>query len=507
MAKKNNSEQMREAFERFINEKDQRKVAKGLIEDNKLFSQLNKLIIPDVFVELNVRLLMGEVKKYFTEKGKVPSYPVLLSLLRQKAKTDIEAEEFTSLINHLSGDEYAQDLRDFKEFAVKFFKQQETIKIANKMLKDVQDGFAEDKLHNTMDDIKEVLTPTDKDMGVSPFDHMEEIFNDEDEEKVTTGYLEFDAILNGGLQKGNVGLLVAHTGAGKTTFSTAMAVSAAIEGYNVMQIVFEESTKDISKKQYARLTGDYISNMNKLRISAKTKELVKKWRPYIEDKIIIKKFPNGRTTWEEVENAIFNLESSRGWVPDVIFIDYFDCMKHSTDTRLKLVEAAVRCVRKIEDYAKTHKVAIWLMQQTNRQGAQSVTKNDPEGNIQGAFAVQQTTAVNVFLTKSEEERINNQATLQIKKNRQGKLGTFESFYFNNGNLQIDMSTGIVNPEIELTIEEYKQLKKAMDDAKKQETIQQQSSALNYSNEFDSGLRDFEYTGVTSCIGGFCPQNI
>lgn len=502
MAKKNNSEQMREAFERFINEKDQRKVAKGLIEDNKLFSQLNKLIIPDVFVELNVRLLMGEVKKYFTEKGKVPSYPVLLSLLRQKAKTDIEVEEFTSLINHLASDEYAQDLRDFKEFAVKFFKQQETIKIANKMLKDVQDGFTEDKLHSSMDDIKEVLTPTDRDMGVSPYEYMDDIFNDEDTEKVTTGYMEFDALLNGGLQKGNVGLLVAHTGAGKTTFSTAMAVSAAIKGHNVLQIVFEESEKDITKKQYARLTGDYISNMNRKRISQKTKEMVKQWRPYIEERIIIKKFPNGKTTWEEIENTIFNLESAKGWVPDIIFLDYFDCMKHSTDTRLKLVEAAVRCVRKIEDYAKTHQVAIWLMQQTNRQGAQSATKNDPEGNIQGAFAVQQTTGVNVFLTKSEEERVNNQATLQIKKNRQGKLGTFESFYFNNGNLQIDMSNALINAEMEVVIDEYRKELEALEEEKRQTTFQQQNSYGSYGAEFSTGMNDFEYTGDTACIGGF-----
>ena len=42
----------------------------------------------------------------------------------------------------------------------------------------------------------------------------EVIAYDEDVEKVPTGYFELDAILGGGLQKGNVGLLAAHTGAG-----------------------------------------------------------------------------------------------------------------------------------------------------------------------------------------------------------------------------------------------------------------------------------------------------
>ena len=39
---------------------------------------------------------------------------------------------------------------------------------------------------------------------------------------------------------GGLVALVGPTGAGKTTFSTAMAIQAAIQGYNVLQIVFEE---------------------------------------------------------------------------------------------------------------------------------------------------------------------------------------------------------------------------------------------------------------------------
>ena len=94
------------------------------------------------------------------------------------------------------------------------------------------------------------------------------------------------------------------------------------------------------------------------------------------------------------------------------------------------------------------------MQQTNRQGAQAATKGDVEGNIQGAFAVQQTTAVNMFLTKSEEEKTTNKATLNIKKNRQGCLCAFESFYFNNGTLQIDMSVGTTSADVEQAIADF-----------------------------------------------------
>lgn len=446
--------QIQDAFRCYINEPKQRIVAKALLEDSKLFSQIHKLIVPNAFGELNIRLIMGEAMKYYDEKGKVPSYDVLESLMMVKAKNDVEIEEYKSLFCHLRDEKLLSDLNDFKEIAIKFFKQQETIKISNKMLKSIEEGYDDNKLRTILDEAKDILVPTDNDLGASPDDFMEEIFNDEDEEKVPTGYFELDAVLGGGLQKGNVGLLAAHTGAGKTTFSTAMAVQAAIQGYNVLQIVFEESEKDIVKKQYACLTKDYVSNMNRKRVSESTKAEVRKWMPIIGKKIVIKRLQNTKTTWEEVENYIFNLIMVKNFKPDVIFIDYFDCLKHTTDMRLTQVQAATRCIKKIDEFAKTHKYAIWVMQQTNRQGAQAATKGDVEGNIQGAFAVQQTTGVNMYLTKSEEEKSSNKASLTLKKNRQGCLCTFESFYFNNGTLQIDMSTAVTSADVELAIAEF-----------------------------------------------------
>ena len=411
MAKKNVDVQIQDAFKKFIDESKQRIVAKGLIEDNKLFSQIHKLIVPNAFSELNVRIMMGEVMKYYEQKGKVPSYDILDILMMEKAKTEIDREEYKALLNELKTEKTLSDVYDMKEHAVRFFKQQEAIKLTNKIIQSIESGYDDDKLRALLDGAKDILVPTDSDLGASPKDYMEAIFDDEDAEKVTTGYFELDAVLGGGLQKGNVALLAAHTGAGKTTFSTAMAVQAAKQGYKVLQIVFEESEKDIVKKQYACLTKDFVSNMCRSRLSEETKAEIRRWMPIINERIMIKRLQNTKTTWEEVENYIFNLIMVKNFNPDVIFIDYFDCLKHTTDMRLTQVQAATRCIKKIDDFAKTHKYAIWVMQQTNRQGAQSSTKGDVEANIQGAFAVQQTTAVNMFLTKSEEEKTTNKVPL------------------------------------------------------------------------------------------------
>ena len=53
-------------------------------------------------------------------------------------------------------------------------------------------------------------------------------------------------MLNGGLEKSRVGLLVAKTGVGKTTLSTMFAVGAISYHYNVLHIVFEDTVDDIT---------------------------------------------------------------------------------------------------------------------------------------------------------------------------------------------------------------------------------------------------------------------
>ena len=53
-----------------------------------------------------------------------------------------------------------------------------------------------------------------------------------------TGVDGLDNILNGGLAKGEIGVVLAPTGVGKTTMLTRFANTAFNMGYNVLQIFF-----------------------------------------------------------------------------------------------------------------------------------------------------------------------------------------------------------------------------------------------------------------------------
>lgn len=76
---------------------------------------------------------------------------------------------------------------------------------------------------------------------------------DASEEKVSTGIRELDAILDGGVYKGSVTLIVGMTGTGKTTFGLHFAIANAIQGKKAVYISFEEPIGQL--KRAARRYG------------------------------------------------------------------------------------------------------------------------------------------------------------------------------------------------------------------------------------------------------------
>ena len=58
-----------------------------------------------------------------------------------------------------------------------------------------------------------------------------------------------------GLAKGELGVILAPTGVGKTTILTRFANTAFNMGYNVLQIFFEDNPKIIQRKHFTCWTG------------------------------------------------------------------------------------------------------------------------------------------------------------------------------------------------------------------------------------------------------------
>ena len=429
----------------FIGFDGQVKIVKAMMEDRNEMSSYWGLVNQNLFTDEHLRDIVGIIKDFYNNNKTTPSYQLLEVIIREKQYNEIREESIFQILSMMKSEEYTYEMSKYKDIAIRFFQQQECIKIVSKMQKMLKDGgFEQDEWLGLIEDGKKVGVTEEENDGIVFTDLMDEIaLGSQEEEKIPTGLQPIDELLCGGLEKGRMALCVAPTGRGKTTLSTIMASNAALAGKKVLQIVFEDTEKEIQVKHYAKLLNKYTTHITSNGLTKAEKETLMSYAPLMKNRII-KRMKNGITAWEDIENYINHLMKTRDFKPDVIFIDYFDCLKHSTDTRLKGFEAATKCCRKIEGYAGENHVAIWVFQQTNREAFTNGSDKELEATLQGSISLTQVSSFNLFMIRTQEDMANDRASFKVTKNRQGSVGSADNFHLNNGTLQVNFENNSNN---------------------------------------------------------------
>ena len=197
----------------------QYKLIKTFIEEPGFFKELYPIVNQNVFSEALMRTVVGSLKDYFKEWDSAPSYDTLKIILNSRAKTQIDLDECESFVSHLKGIS-TDGIETVKEQAIRFFRQQNLIRVSKEILEIAKGGDIEkyDECQKLFDEA--ALVGEDDDCGFSPFDVEDEALSPTFKVSIPTGISKLDAALTGGLDKGKMGLLIGSAGFGKSTFST-----------------------------------------------------------------------------------------------------------------------------------------------------------------------------------------------------------------------------------------------------------------------------------------------
>lgn len=451
MAAKKNTENLG-----YIGEQSQYQIVKGLIEDDVYFKQVLPMLNPNAFTVQLLKQIVGLMKDIWKAKSVHASYNELEILMVEKARTEIEVDEAKGTIAKLKGEELLDGISTAKDVAMRFFAQQETIKVLQKGIEGLAKyGYVEGKtIENILEGLNGIGKVADEDDTCSPMDLFDEIMKSTAVERVCTGVPEIDMAMNGGLPKKNVGLLIAKTGAGKTSLGTIFCAGAAKAGHKVVQIFFEESVEDIAAKHYAYHTGRYTKEFN----NQTEKQVV--WNELKRDpkifealkhNTVLKRMDNGSTTVEDIRDYLCHLTAT-GFKPDMVFIDYFSCIQTSSDRRIMYgneVKSGEMAMKKIEQMSNDLDIAIWVAEQTNRMALKKVSDFERMGNIQGNYRITQPAAFIFNLERAEDRTDYNSANLYMDKCRGCEPKQWKNIMLNNGNVQISMK----NESNELSWEE------------------------------------------------------
>lgn len=433
----------------YLGDEFQIRLIHHLMENEDFFRDIIDVVDQNMFTNVNLRTYVMLMKNYYQQTNIKPSYGVMEMYINEKVRSDIDKESAITLNKELP--QITSEAVDYiKTLATRFFKQQNIVRVANEILKIAGNGDV-DKYDQCADLINQAINVGfNTNLGEKVFNNLDAVLSEKARQPITTGIPQLDEILEGGIGKGELGMIIAPSGVGKTSLTTSLASAAATIGdAKVLQIVFEDRVEQIQRKHIGKITNIESKDLSK---NPETISLVKdilskyEFKDKIEENLRIVRFPTGEVSAQYIENYINKLINS-GFKPDLTIIDYFECLKHVADASVKSEwELEGRTMRKLEALASKLNMAIWIPTQGTRDsiGAEYVTMAQAGGSVRKA----QIAHIVISIAKSQDDMTNNKATVSVLKNRSGGSGKiWNNVDFNNGTCRIDFSSSEENQDV------------------------------------------------------------
>lgn len=431
---------------------------KNTIHRNFFFGEsIIDVLSPTIFQSEDIAELVTIIKDFYGEYEAIPYYDAILRKYQQKYISDKKTlkEKKAFLKSVLKSKDV--DFLDVRKSAIKYV-QTLNLYLASKKIQKIAESGDITRFDESVDIIENVLKISDveeDDIEVEEGDYTD--LRDGKRTPIPTKLRGLDYVFNGGISKGELVLAIAGLKVGKTTLSTVLANNAFMEGYNVLQVFFEDTPEQIRIKQRGLWSKIGLSDISKSENERYIKESSDKKIKRAKEaggRWILKKFSSVDTKVKDIERYI-KKKIIQGFVPDIVLIDYTDCIK-AKGTYQKQWEGEPEVLREIEEMCskKNLNFACWAFTQGNRGSinAEEVDVNEMGGNLKKA----QIGHVIISISKTKEQRQENLANVKIIGSRIGEDGhLFRNCEFNNGKMKIEINPEHLNIMSERDTEDFK----------------------------------------------------
>jgi len=418
-----------------------------IIVDKDFSRSIIDVIENNYFENKYFKIIIQMVKEYYTKYEHTPTFDTLEQITKSELQQELASKIVLDTLTKIKdapteGQEFVQ------EKALKFCKQQELQKAITKAQKVIDGGEFEN--YDTLEAlVREALQVGERQDGMEDvFNNLDEVLNEDYRHPIPMGIPGIDRLLKGGLARGEIGVILAPTGVGKSTLLTKISNHAFNLGYNVLQIFFEDNPKIIQRKHITLWTKVHPDELTvkKEEVMAKVKEI----KDSMENKLILKKLPSDTVTMLQIKGQIRKMIAD-GIKIDMVLLDYIDCVvpdKNLGDEWKS--EGSV--MRGFESMCHELDLVGWTATQGNRSSISSevVTTDQMGGSIKKA----QVGHVIISVAKSLQQKEMKLATIAITKSRIGDDGVvFENCKFDNGMLDIDTESSVTFLGLEEQTEE------------------------------------------------------
>ena len=271
---------------------------------------------------------------------------------------------------------------------------------------------------------------------------------------VSTGWDLIDKISKGGLGAGELGVVIAPTGAGKSMALVHLGTRALIEGKTVVHFTLELGDTVVAGRYDSCLTGIHLKDLyhRKDEIYDEVKD--------VKGNVIVKEYPTKSASVTTLRNHLSKLQN-RGIEIGTIIVDYADLLKPTGNNYNEKRIELETIYENLRGLSQEFQCPIWTASQTNRGGlnAEVITMESISEAFNKCFV-----ADFIFtLSRTIEDKNVNAARMFVAKNRNGPDGLVYPMKMDTSNVLLEVLEPDGNSITEINKEAAKNQKQRLAD--------------------------------------------
>mgnify|MGYP003111264867 CR=1 FL=1 len=420
------------------------KILTCLFTDKAFLQQIVDILESKFFENDANRFIVDIVKEYFDEYKAPPTKEVL------KVKvTEIDNDVLKkTVVEHLK-DVYryigAEDLDFVKQQTLDFCKNQNLKGAIIQSVELLKDGEY-DAIKNLIDTA--MKAGSERNIGHEYMDNIDERYEESVRNTITTGWEVIDELADGGLGKGELGVMVAPAGIGKSWALVNVAANAVKAGKTVLHYTLELNEAYVGLRYDSVFTGIAAQNL-KYNIDD-----VKEKLKTIKGNLVVKYYPTKGASVNTISSHIEKCKM-QGIKPDLVIVDYADLLRGTGKTSELRIQLG-NIYEDLRGLAGEQELPVWTASQANRSALQEdVIQAD---KIAESYSKIMTADFVVSLSRKIEDKVDGTGRWHVIKNRFGPDGITLPSKMNasNGHIDIFAQSSVQGREVQKQMDNHEE---------------------------------------------------
>ena len=383
----------------------QSKIIASLLRDVKFIQTISDILNPSMFDSDSNKWLVKSIKEYYYEYKKQPTLEVIKYKI-DEIDDDVLKSGVVDKLREVWKNIEATDLEFVQSETLDFCKNQ-TLKSAILESVDLLENKNYDGIKSIIDEA--MKAGTTRDLGQDYIESLQLRLEESARITVNTPWDVVNDIMDGGLGVGELGVIVAPAGIGKSWTLQALGAGALKDGKTVVHYTLELNENYVGLRYDSIFSGVTTANIKYYKddVQAKISKL--------PGKLLIKYFPTKSASVQTIGAHLKQIEIS-GVKPDIVLVDYADILM-SVGTFREKRHALGTIYEDLRGLAGELEVPIWTASQANR----SALEEDVIGadKVAEDYSKVMTADFVMSMSRKVEDKIANTGRFHVIKNRFG----------------------------------------------------------------------------------------